>query len=405
MLSLLIMAIAALKRIEGGGLSLVSNNNGLPYIGAAIWISLNELKYSESYMRKKLYAISSFYEHVNGSKNASDCLDRLLIALDVSRIDYHLRTFFGALQNKERKQKSRLNRKMSNVVSFIIETLNELSIRYCNTHVETHRFRRSLSRLSSLYGFLKPERANLEFTIRSLPGKVIEEIFETLAPYSTKNPFRTEKLKFRNHLIINIFFYLGLRRGELLSLQADAFKAELDPTSDRILYWLNIRPPSQLDPRRNTPKLKNNFSVRQIPIPLELYNCAENFISNWRGKCSHSFLFTTTNGLPLADRSLTEIFLKLNKCLSSEAIVALRDTTNKNSFSAHSLRHTAAVNRIRAYRKSGYEMDQSEALMRVFFGWSHGSRMPRRYARAFYQEQLSTTWFDKMDQHFETLKI
>ncbi len=73
-------------------------------------------------------------------------------------------------------------------------------------------------------------------------------------------------------------------------------------------------------------------------------------------------------------------------------------------FTAHDLRHTCAVTRLNALRKHGVAEDEALSKLRVFFGWSQGSQMPRHYARAYWERELGRIWNDAFDEHVDALK-
>jgi len=328
----------------------------------------------------------------------------LMLNLDIGGIEQQLRSFMGALQNQSKQIQINTNRSLKHSVSFVIDTVTEIAIRTQRSTLNINSITRSLNNLKSLYKFLRPEKKNTNLAIRSLPSRVTDEVFEIISPSSELNPFRTQKLKKRNFLIIALLFYMGLRRGELLTLEANAFNTEYNCEDQKQLYWLNVRCSSQFDSRLYAPKLKNEYSQRQIPLPEPLYYGCLDYVSNWRGRCKHGFLVSTSSGAALSDRGLSEVFHRINKQLSQDAKTELEYITGNSTFSAHSLRHSAAVYRIRSFREAKIEMSQAEALMRLFFGWSNTSSMPRRYAKAYYQEQLATTWFNEMNKYLDGFK-
>lgn len=396
------MKIECLIQAQRRVLTFIDDETGIPLIGASIWISLYEHRYAESYLRKRLHAIAAFYRHVKNTSGQQDQhLDSLIFSLDINGIGTNLRSFLGVIQNHSKQFSISSDQKLRFATQFVIDVCTEHAARSGKPKQEFEKINRSITNLKALYKFLRPERSKVESPIRSLPISVTDEIFEYVSPYSQTNIFMTEKLRIRNFLIFSTLFYMGLRRGELLSLQTDAFQTDFDAEQSKRLFWLNIKSPADFDSRTYRPKLKNEFSVRQIPVPEKLFIIATNYIYNWRGRCSHSFLFSTSSGAPLADSSLTDIFARVNSHLSDKSKNDLFRITGRSRFSPHALRHTSAVYRIKAYRRKGCEIDHSEALMRSFFGWSHTSSMPRRYARAFYQEELSSTWFEEMNKYID----
>jgi len=350
------MKVVCINRDDHTGFVLLNQFTDLPCVGASIWVSLYENKFSDSYIRKKLHAVSKLYDHV--SENLADPmgLDKLLLKHDIDGLDEQIRSFLGALQNQSKQKQINTSRTLKHSVGFVIDTVTELAVRSHKPKEKIQSITRSLNNLRTLYKFLRPEKKNVNLTIRSIPSKVTDEVFDIVAPSSSINPFRTEKLKKRNFLIIALLFYMGL---------------------------------------------KNDYSERQIPLPEAIYFGCLDYVTNWRGRCPHGFLVPTITGAPLSERGLNEMFIRLNQNMSNDAKAELKYVTGSSTFSPHSLRHSAAVYRIRAFREAGFEMSQAEALMRSFFGWSYTSSMPRRYAKAYYQEQLSTTWFEQMNRYMD----
>ena len=88
------MEVVSLNNEADHGFILVDWSTGLPCIGASIWISLYENKFSDSYMRKKLHAISKFYDHVSERVIGPYGLDDLLIQ---KKFDRKLRRLLSIL--------------------------------------------------------------------------------------------------------------------------------------------------------------------------------------------------------------------------------------------------------------------------------------------------------------------
>lgn len=42
--------------------------------------------------------------------------------------------------------------------------------------------------------------------------------------------------------------------------------------------------------------------------------------------------------------------------------------------------------------------------LRVFFGWTKDSEMPRHYARAYFEDRLITVWQKKFDDRMDVLR-
>ena len=59
--------------------------------------------------------------------------------------------------------------------------------------------------------------------------------------------------------------------------------------------------------------------------------------------------------------------------------------------------------KVRSYIQ-GDNLDTAINKLRVFFGWSETSQMPRHYARAYFESGLADVWNDSYDTFVETLR-
>lgn len=386
-----------------GSSVLISEPTGLPRVITGIWLSLNELRFSEKYTREHLRAFNLFYNHCDIKFGNTLHIDKSIVSGDIETILSSLRSFIAERQNHASITGYDQSRSLSLVTQIIQDVLSEIRYRNKQPGFDGAKVTRSLATLDGLYRFLKPLPDTKNIKIRSLPDSVLNHFFKTLRPDNTENPFRNTNIKHRNFLIFALLYQMGLRRGELLLLSADCMKMAYDEIAKRNVYWLDINDPEHYDVRLDKPRLKNVYSQRQVPLPEGLYAQLLKYVINFRGRCSHGFLFSSQYNRPLSMRSLNDITLKISKTLSLEAKSDLRLRCGVSRVTPHNFRHSAAVDRIRSYRHSGIEMDHAEAMLRAFFGWSPTSKMPLLYARAFYEEQLNTTWLSEFDQRIVDL--
>ena len=82
----------------------------------------------------------------------------------------------------------------------------------------------------------------------------------------------------------------------------------------------------------------------------------------------------------------------------------LKYRTGKNSVTPHDLRHTCAVVRLNQFLNNGDTVELALPKMRVFFGWSRVSNMPSKYARAVFEDRISSVWSNIMDDRVEVLR-
>ena len=159
-------------------------------------------------MRKKLHAISRFYDHVSERVTGPYDLDDLLIQKNIDGLEEQLRSFLGALHNQSKQTQINTSRTLKHSVGFVIDTVTEIAMRCYKSREQINSITRSLANLQTLYRFLRPEKKHVNLAIRSIPLNVTDEIFGIIAPSSETNPFRTEKLKKRNFLIFSLLkFY------------------------------------------------------------------------------------------------------------------------------------------------------------------------------------------------------
>lgn len=375
-----------------------------PRYWAAVWSSLDGGSLATSTLQKKLHAIDALYQSVE-KQIGEDRLDQLISELNFTEIEACVAGFFTQLSNEAVQGGNDITQRWSAAFSFLKSTLDRL----VQTSSEAHRIEEMhafLLRLERLYSSLKPLKKRRPLTLRALPAVVIEDLYEIIEPNSPRNPFRTERARWRNFILVILLLHQGLRRGEALLLPSDAIKEGHDPDTGEIRYWINITfsDASIADDRAEKPSIKTPASVRQIPVANELAQIINTFTSNWRGKQPHPFLISNAQGKPLSTRYVGVVFEKISQQFSPEARHALKDNMREPKINAHDLRHTCAVVRLTHFLDSGIQMDEAVERLRAFFGWAYASQMPRHYARAYFENRLAAVWQDSFDAHVEALK-
>lgn len=227
-----------------------------------------------------------------------------------------------------------------------------------------------------------------------------------LDPESSMNPFRGIVSRWRVYTIFMLLLHQGLRRGELLNFPVDVIKSGFDRNRQQTRYWLAVRynEYEDDDPRFSKPSIKNASSIRQIPVSKPTALLIQEYATNFRGKPDHSFLINSQKQTPLSTEGITKIFQKMTISLPKHLRKILIDHTGDDSISPHDLRHTCAVVRLNQLLSSGIEMTDALEQMRVFFGWSRDSEMPLRYARAVFEDRLTSVWNSKFDERVEVLR-
>lgn len=56
------------------------------------------------------------------------------------------------------------------------------------------------------------------------------------------------------------------------------------------------------------------------------------------------------------------------------------------------------------YQQGGDDVDRAQEKLRVYFGWTKDSQMPRLYAKAYFETPLAAVWNEKFDQFIDALR-
>jgi integrase len=327
-------------------------------------------------------------------------LDKLLAEADLDALEECLVGFLAQLRNEAAIDGFDRASTWRSSVSFTTDILR-LAGSVAGDHASQIQAR--LLRLETFYRQLVPNPKLPPQPIRALPPSVVEDMYEIFDPTSRRNPFKTEELRWRNLLIFMLLLRLGLRRGETALLVTNSFKEDFDPTTGNIVVWLDVRQTDDEDPRYEAPGLKTAASRRQIPVQQELLRLANTYIQNYRVAAGYPQLLISQKSRPLSLRSISEVFEVATASLSPEARKSL-EKQGLSSVSCHELRHTCAVVRMRRYQDAGYDVDQAQEKLRLLFGWSPASRMPRLYARAYFETSLDEVWNEKSDIFVDALR-
>jgi len=198
---------------------------------------------------------------------------------------------------------------------------------------------------------------------------------------SPMNPWRSEAVRVRNQLIVLWLLTLGIRRGELLSVQL------VDINAQRSEVLIARRPDDPMDPRKHQPNAKTRDRLLQVSEAL--MSLTMKYIRTIRksipGAEKHPYLFVSTRtGAPLELASVNRVFSELKSAVSDLP----------RSLCAHQLRHTWND-------QFSEEMDrrhigeQLEHRMRAtLMGWSSNSTMPAVYTRRHTQRKAAAASLD-----------
>ena len=158
------------------------------------------------------------------------------------------------------------------------------------------------------------------------------------------------------------------------------------------------------DPRYSKPSIKNAPSIRQLPVSEVVALIVREYVSNYRGRVCHSFLLNSQKSVPMSPEAVSKTFQKVTSSLPGSLRKLLLDQTGDGSITAHAMRHTCAVVRLNQILAEGVEMGDALQRLRVFFGWSRESEMPLRYARAVFEDRLSSVWRSEFDERVSVVR-
>lgn len=372
---------------------------GVPRFWASIWIDVLKGSLDGSTKQRHLSALGRFYEAAERQRG-TDCLDRLLAEPDFDAIEDVLMGFLAQLRNEAAVDGADRSSTWDSVLAFVMDILRHGS---SSAGTRAGLIETRLLRLGRMYSQLSPTPVRTPPPVRALPPAVIDDLYAIFDPASDRNPFKTETLRWRNLLVFMLLLRLGLRRGEAALLSANAIKDDIDPTSGQTVTWIDVEGAADEDPRYEEPGLKTPLSRRQLPVPQEVLLLADMYVQNYRQRTHYPQLLISQKARPLSLRAMNEIFEIATEALSDQARRSL-EKQRLSSVSCHDLRHTCAVVRMRRYQDAGDDLDKAMEKLRLFFGWTPESDMPRLYARAYFETELAEVWNEKFDRFVDALR-
>lgn len=404
-----VMTVSALKTRDLSArltdIVCLNDVTGLPRYWATVWASHFGADLQSGTLRKHLSAIDALYRSAE-RQIGDDCLDRLLFELDVPLIEGVASGFFNEERNRSIQYGIDTSQRWNSANRFLFDVM-QLGIGVEKDNARVVSAHASLVRLGLQLKNLSPSpRKKSTHALRALPSVVIEELYDVANPESPRNPFRTDKARWRNFCIVLAMLHQGLRTAEVLLQPVGAIKHQVHPGTGEIVHWLNVDTRYEdEDPRwSRRPKIKTENSIRQIPVAPELAEYFQYYEGSFRGRQSHPMLFVNPSGGALSGQAVLDIFSTLSRALSDDARQTLIDNMRDPVIRAHDLRHTCAVLMLTRFRESGIDDAEAQPRLRAFFGWSYSSEMPRHYARAYYETRLGAVWQQNFDANIEILR-
>ena len=373
---------------------------GLPRYWPAVWSIFHGGSLAPSTLREKLKHIEALYQH---TEEIGGILDDSISILDFDALSAALESFFVTLRNVSHPT-DKAQARWNTAFHFIKDTCERIERNPLISN-QMSDIRDRIGRLDRLYLGLRPFRKRLGNQLRAIPRSVVLEMLDSAMPGSSTNPFELEATQWRVYSVVTLLLLQGLRRGEILSLRADFLKSERDPSSGILRWRMSVRTNETADdPRASLPSIKTANAIRTIPMTAQTAEGLIVYAENYRGKVNHKYFLSSIRELPLSLEGVSKLLQKLTKALSPKARSELKDLTGADFITAHALRHTCAVVRMKQLISSGQTPEQAMSQLRSFFGWSKTSLMPLHYAKAALDERLNETWNDSLDNRLELLR-
>jgi integrase len=219
---------------------------------------------------------------------------------------------------------------------------------------------------------------------RGLTREAQKLLFEMTHPDFAGNPWKPVFLRRRNHLILQLLYGLGVRKGELLGVKL----ADIDFRRGRL--FVGKRPDDEDDTRGRQAKCKT--VARELPLSDELIQLLLHYVEEVRPLTKraryHPYLIVARTGSALSLNSIDYLFSSIREAYPE--FVTLH---------AHILRHT--VNERLAEMYKGQDEGLVKQIQNYLMGWSKTSNMVQVYTKGYVEEQAKDALLSIQDRMFK----
>lgn len=398
-------------------IALVEARTFLPRFWASVWSqSLSEASLKSDTLKAKLRHIGAFYAMCD-MRFGHGALDRALGEQRIYEVCAMVSDFFHSLSADDgiRAAGTRW------------ETVKAFLLSHAEAHCGHAKAWLKLIRHLKSYGKIRNRNHGRVGAVRALPDVTLVDLREIAHPDSGRNPFLDARVRWRNWLIVNLLLYVGIRRGEMLLLEIDSLKKDVDLATGNIVYWLDVTNAEEEDARAHQPSIKTINSHRQVPVSHKLAELIECYVAEYRVRATRevrqssstgelqaqggretedvNFLFTSEKSRALSVDTVTYIFRVFTSALSKLAHERFcSKSTGKRYISPHDLRHTCATTKYKQFMSVTPDREITLQRMRAYFGWSPKSTMPDLYAQTAIQDDLMTAWNASFDVGLQGLR-
>ncbi|HIF9375936.1 TPA: tyrosine-type recombinase/integrase [Photobacterium damselae] len=217
---------------------------------------------------------------------------------------------------------------------------------------------------------------------KSLEPVQVTRVLDVIRPDSSENPWKSESLRYRNQLIVNMLFALGCRRGELLKIRVktDNHQSDIRKRQKDGRFFVMIRSQTDYgDKRKHRPEGKTKG--RFMPMDKRLVDMYENYLIYHRPNATGSehieYLFVThnykkKNNAALSLAQANNVFREISEVVGFRIHPHATRHTWNDKYSKFADKRIAEGKTTEA---------KSEADRAKLMGWSEDSKSAKRYAK------------------------
>ncbi|MEZ8627380.1 tyrosine-type recombinase/integrase [Vibrio splendidus] len=207
-------------------------------------------------------------------------------------------------------------------------------------------------------------------------------VLDAVHPDSSENPWKSESVRYRNQLIVNMLFAIGCRRGELLKIRVktDNNRSDIAKRHKDGRYFVMVRSQTDYgDTRKHRPEGKT--MGRFVPMDKRLVDMYENYLIHYRPNATGSeyieYLFVTHNhktqtNAALSMAQVNKIFREVSEVVGFRVHPHAARHTWNDEYSGFADKRIAEGKTTEA---------KSEADRQKLMGWKDDSKSAKRYSK------------------------
>lgn len=280
-----------------------------------LWEKINNRNLTQEFSSGKILPIEDI---ISIRDHCAVKVDSIKNARRKNIIDLSL--YAQTLSKHERVKSHQQYRRFTNIRKYLIFLSHSL----LKSHRDLSKLNIEISKMEKM--FLKNNPTVSSNSIdpgeTSANPKAFEKLMKVIHYQSTENPFKSNKDKIRNYLMIAVTYWTGLRAGELLSLKVENISRDIFKPYINIMR--NHDDPT--DTRKIQPTAKT--LGRKIPIPKHIHELLWFYIDHIRSPLVkangelHQFIFIShkgpTKGQPMSSVNYSARVLGTIKNMNDE---------------------------------------------------------------------------------------